>query len=195
MFVVCTPPVLLVAVLFGIVFGSGDQYPGSLASPGGWTESLSLLSAPWLVLPLAFGCSQLRVRRAATAGPVVTMTALFSYFLMIMGPFEGRRWDLTLHEIRAVFFSNTTNFFVGLMTGPLYGLLGQRWRTRRAWISALLVAGALCLEPFALIVAGRTLAGRWTTVWTLAAGTATAGYFAIADLAYPRRRSELTTRN
>ena len=107
-------------------------------------------------------CSMARAARspsvAASCGsgarrqpvPVVTMTALLSYFLMIMGPFEGGRWNLTLHQIRAVFFSNTTNFFGGLMTGPLYGLLGQRWRTRRAWISALLVAGALCLEPFAL---------------------------------------------
>ena len=50
------------------------------------------------------------------------------------------------------------------MTGPLYGFLGQRWRTRRAWASAALVAGALCLEPFALRVAGRSYPGQ-SVVW------------------------------
>ena len=37
---------------------------------------------------------------AATAGLVVTLTALLAYFLMIMGPFEGGQWNLTAHEIR-----------------------------------------------------------------------------------------------
>jgi hypothetical protein len=178
----------------GLAFGSGDQYLGSLVTPGGWTESLSLLSAPWLVLPFAFGCGQVKARQAATAGLVVTMTALLGYFLMIMGPFEGGQWNLSLHEARGLFLSNTLNIFGGFVTGPLYGFLGQRWRTQRAWISAVLVAGALCLEPFALTLAGRTLAGRSSTVWTLetAAGIATAGYFALAGLAYRRRRSGLT---
>ena len=31
----------------------------------------------------------------------------------------------------------------GLVTGPLYGLLGQPWRVHRSWISATLVTGAL----------------------------------------------------
>jgi len=50
------------------------------------------------------------------------------------------------------------------VTGPLYGFLGQRWRTRRAWISAALVAGALCLEPFVLTAAGRTFPGEYEAV-------------------------------
>jgi hypothetical protein len=183
-----------VAVLAGLAFGSADQYVGSLVTPGGWTESLSLLSAPWLVLPFAFGCGQEKATRAATVGLVVTLTALLGYFLMIMGPFEGGQWNLSLHEVRGLFFSNTLNIFGGFVTGPLYGLLGQRWRTRRAWISAVFVAGALCLEPVALRVAGRTLAGRSSLVWTFetVAGIAAAGYFAFAGLAYRRRRSDLT---
>jgi hypothetical protein len=37
----------------------------------------------------------------------------------------------------------------GLVTGPLYGVLGQRWRTRRSWVSAALAASPLLLEPMA----------------------------------------------
>lgn len=192
-----TPLALVVAVLVGIGFGSADQYLGSLVTPGGWTQTLSLLSAPWLVLPFALGCGQIRARQAATIGLVVTMTALLGYFVMIMGPLEGGQWNLSLHEARGVLSSNELNIFGGLVTGPLYGFLGQRWRTRRAWMSAVLVAGALCLEPFALTAAGRTLDGRSSTVWTLevVAGMATAIYFALAGLVYRRRRARLTAQS
>jgi hypothetical protein len=189
--------VLLVAVVFGLGFGAGDQYLGSLVTPGAWTETLSLLSAPWLVLPFAFGCSQLRAGRAAVAGLVVTMSALVGYFLMIMGPFEGGQWSLNFHEVRGLLFSNSLNIVGGLVTGPLYGFLGQYWRARRAWASAALVAGALCLEPFALTAAGRTFRGESTIVWELEvlAGIAMAAYFLVAGIAYRRRRSRLVTRN
>lgn len=91
---------------------------------------VSLLSAPWLVLPFAFGCGQLHPG-AVTIGLVVTLSALLGYFLMIMGPFAGGQWNLSLHEVRGLFLSNTLNIFGGFVTGPLYGFLGQRWRTRR----------------------------------------------------------------
>jgi hypothetical protein len=189
--------VLLVAVVVGLGFGAGDQYLGSLVTLGSWTKTLSLLSAPWLVLPFAFGCSQLRARRAAMVGLVVTMSALVGYFLMIMGPVEGGEWNLNLHEARGLFVSNTLNIFGGLVTGPLYGFLGQHWQTRRAWTSAALVAGALCLEPLALTVAGRAFPGESTIVWTfeIIAGIGMAAYFLVAGIAYRRRHSSLAVRN
>jgi hypothetical protein len=63
----------LVAVVVGAGFGAGDQYLGSLNTQGLWTVSLSMLSAPWLVLPFAFGCLQLRSSRAAVVGVDVTV--------------------------------------------------------------------------------------------------------------------------
>ena len=73
--------VFVLAVVVGLVFGGGDQYLGAINANGLWTVSLSLLSAPWLVLPFAFGCSQLRTSRAAAIGLVATMSALLGYFL------------------------------------------------------------------------------------------------------------------
>jgi hypothetical protein len=180
--------VFLVAIGVGLVFGGGDQYLGAINANGLWTVSLSLLSAPWLVLPFCFGCSQLRSSRAARVGLVATMSALLGYFLMIMGPFEGGQWTMNLREIHGLFVSNADNIIGGLLTGPLYGLAGQRWRTRRAWLSAALVAGALCLEPLALTIAGRNAPGD-LVVWPaeIAFGVVLASYFLFTGVAFRRR--------
>ncbi|MGO9196379.1 MAG: hypothetical protein ACLQK4_04545 [Acidimicrobiales bacterium] len=185
--------VWLVAIVLGAGFGAGDQYLGSINAPGLWTVSLSLLSAPWLVLPFGFGCSQLRSNRAAAVGLVVTLSALFGYFLMIMGPFEGGHSSLTLRHVHGLLVSNKLNIAGGLVTGPLYGFLGQRWRTRRAWMSAVLVAGALCLEPFAEMAMGNDYSGA-SIVWPaeVVTGIATAAYFLGTGIAH-RRRGERAT--
>jgi hypothetical protein len=48
--------VVALALALSVAFGAGDQYLGSLTGSGhlwaaGWSSDLSLLSAPWLVLP------------------------------------------------------------------------------------------------------------------------------------------------
>jgi hypothetical protein len=185
------PVMFLLAVVVGAGFGGGDQYLGSLNAPGLWTVSLSLLSAPWLVLPFAFGCSQLRSSRAAAIGLVVTLSG---YLLMIMGPFEGGHSSFSVPEVHGLLLSNTRNIVGGLVAGPLYGLLGQRWRTRRAWISAGLVAGALCLEPLAEVAAGHHYPGA-STVYPVevAAGIAFGACFLVTGIVYRRHhRTELT---
>jgi len=176
----------LVAAVVGLAFGAADQYLGSLA--GSWTVTVSLLSAPWLVLPFAFGRSQPRARQAAALGLAVTMAALAGYFLMIMCPFEGGRSSFDLREVGGLLLSNLLNILGGVVTGPLYGLLGQRWRTQRAWMSAVLVAGALCLEPVAVTVSGRRFVGESTIVWIVevASGVVLATYFVVTGLVFRR---------
>jgi len=181
----------------GLLFGAGDQYLGSIDARSLWTVSASLLSAPWLVFPFLFGCSQLRAGRAIKVGLVATVAALSGYFLMIMLPFEGGQWSFNLPEIHGLLRGNWENILGGFVTGPLYGFLGQRWRTRRAWASAALVAGALCLEPFALRVAGRSYPGQ-SVVWPaeIAVGIALATYFYFAGASYRRRAAtRLDTRS
>ena len=65
------------------------------------------------------------------------------------------------------------------MTGPLFGLLGQRWHTRRSWAAAALVAGSLCLEPPARWVAGQLYPPAFVWAIEVATGVALAVFFVV----------------
>jgi hypothetical protein len=176
--------VLVVALLVSLVFGAGDQYLGSQVTLGGWTAAASLLSAPWLVLAFAFGCTQSRVRRALGVGLLVTVSALAGYFVLLASPLEGAR--LSLPALGGWLSSSRWVVVGGLVTGPVFGFLGQRWRTRRAWLSVALVAGALCLEPLSERVAN----GSWSdsvSLFEAAAGIAFATYSLARGTAFRRR--------
>jgi hypothetical protein len=70
---------------------------------------------------------------------------------------------------------------------PVYGLLGQQWRTRRSWFSALLVGGAVLLEPTTRVLNleyGPPLA----YLAELGAGVLAVAYF-LATLSRPSRMS------
>src|SRR5580698_5720145 len=157
----------LVIVLGGLVFGAGDQYLGTVhavAAMGSWSTSVSLLSAPWLILPFVVGTTQVRPRRAAMAGLVITLSALAGYFAMTLSPMEGVHFSLV--ELRGLLGTNRLNEIGGLIGGPVFGWLGYRWHTRRSWLAAAIVTGVLCLEPIAVSVAGRS-DGRSGLVWVL----------------------------
>jgi hypothetical protein len=79
----------LVAGVVGFVFGAGDQYLGSLFLLGPWTSTVSGMSAPWLVLPFAFGATQAGQRRAMLTGLTAVMCALAGYFVMTLSPLES----------------------------------------------------------------------------------------------------------
>jgi hypothetical protein len=154
----------LVAIVVGVVFGGGDQYLGTLTSftaLGSWTIAVSGMSAPWLILPFGFGWSQVRPGRAMLLGVVATQAALVGYIVMTLSPVEGVATGEFPAALKAMLLNggvhgaNVTWVAAGLVTGPLYGLLGQRWRVRRSWISVALVTGALCLEPLARQAVGQ----------------------------------------
>jgi hypothetical protein len=79
--------------------------------------------------------------------------------LMTYSPMEIHPWsfDRFTAGMVAVTTSGYNPLYIlsGLVMGPLFGLLGQRWCLRRSWVSAALVAGALCLEPLARWAAGQ----------------------------------------
>jgi hypothetical protein len=181
--------VIYVAALVGLVFGAGDQYLGSLkpmVALGPWTVSVSQMSALWLLLPFACGWTQERPRRAMLAGLVATVSGLIGYLAMMLGPAEG----LAASRIPAAALAWTgANLLViagGSVTGPAFGLLGQRWRVNRSRIAAVLVAGAFVFEPLARRLGGHLFGPRW--VWGLEAALGV-GLIATFFLVAGRRRA------
>ncbi len=177
---------VVVVLVLSAIFGAADQYLGSLpgahlwASQMPWMTDVSLLSAPWVLLPFLIGATQREPRRATVLGLACTMSALAGYAAMTLSPVEHA--ELTMRSIGGFVQSSDRVIVGGLVTGPLFGWLGYRWRTERAWLGPVLVAGAFCLEPLARVTAGHGQEIRVRTVWMLevAVGLAFAAYVALA---------------
>jgi hypothetical protein len=166
--------VVVVALALAAAFGGGTQYLGSMSSHP-WGADVSLLSAPWLLLAFLAGWTQREPRRAALLGLACTLSALVGYGLMTLSPVENAQ--LSRHSAAAFVISQSVVIFGALFTGPLFGWFGQRWRTDRGWLGALVTAAAVCLEPLVRIPGGHTI--RFPAVWIaeVAAGIAMAIYF------------------
>jgi hypothetical protein len=181
--------VFFLAALLGLAFGAADQQLGTLtAELGPWTSTAAQMSAPWLVLPFLIGLTQPDARRAAVLGLIVTESALLGYFAMTYSPLEIHPWtfDRFIDGMIAITtrgWYNPLYILSGLVTGPLFGWLGQRWRLRRSWISAAMVAGALCLEPLARSASGQLMPPAPVWVAEVAFGVVVAAFFAFALMA------------
>jgi Family of unknown function (DUF6518) len=136
------------ALLLSAAFGAFDQYLGSGHVVGiTWATDVSLLSAPWILLAFVAGATQRDPKRAALLGLACTYAALLGYGVMTLSPAEGAH--ITLASVRGFVYSEREVFIGGLVTGPLFGWIGQQWRSGKMLAGALLVAAALCLEPLA----------------------------------------------
>lgn len=173
------------ALALAALFGAGDQYLGSMSWVP-WAADVSLLSAPWLVLAFVGGWTQSNPRRAALLGLGCTAAAFTAYGVMTLSPLENAQ--PTAATIAGFLHSEGRVIAGGVLTGPLFGWFGQQWRTRRAWLGAIVTAGAVVLEPIARIPAGREI--RFRTVWIaeVAVGAAMAAYVAVARARVARSR-------
>jgi hypothetical protein len=174
----------VLAAVLGLAFGAGDQYLGTLSWIGPWTSTVAQVSAPWLVVPFLVGTTEARPRRAMMLGLVTTVAALVGYFAMTYSPMEIHPWSVArfVTGMRSVATSGYNPAYIlgGIATGPLFGWLGQRWRVQRAWISAVLVIGALCLEPLARLAVGQ-IPYQARMVWAVevAVGVVAAALFVV----------------
>jgi Family of unknown function (DUF6518) len=171
----------LLALVVGFAYGAADQYLGSLRPMlvlGSWTPTAAQVSAPWLLLPFLIGATQLRPRPALRAGLMTTLAMLGGYFAMTLSPLEGVPFTATPAGLLHLLPGNGVYVVAGLVSGPVYGLLGQRWRTRRSLFSAAAFIGPLCLEPWARETVGRFFSP--SSVWAVEAilGLAASFYFA-----------------
>jgi hypothetical protein len=104
-----------------------------------------LLSAPWLLIAFLAGWTQPAARRGALLGLACTYCTLLGYAVMTLSPVEGVHlsWRLVIGFCR----SEAPVLIGGVVTGPLFGWFGHRWRVARAWLGAVLTAAPFCFEP------------------------------------------------
>jgi hypothetical protein len=168
----------LLAALCGLIFGGADQYLGSLTAHGFgfWVVAVSLMSAPWLLLPFIFGARHNSAYRGAAIGALATLAALLGYFVMTLSPLEGV--SLAHVNLAAELRGQARLIAEGVVTGPLFGYLGYRWHVKRSWPAATLAALALILEPLARVYTHRVVGP--SAVWLIESctGLALAAYFA-----------------
>jgi hypothetical protein len=124
--------VLVGAVALGVV--DAQLYLGRGA--GFWVSNMS---AVWLMAPFVTAAVAAGSRRSAvTVGWTVTLAA-----------FAGFYGDTILRSANQ-FTKHDLLFLVGgILSGPMFGLLGRRWSTRHSWWAATPLVAAFCLEPLA----------------------------------------------
>jgi len=174
---------VVLALGISAAFGAGDQYLGSLLGSGhvwaaGWASDISLLSAPWVVLAFVAGATQRDPRRAALLGLACTYAALLGYGIMTLSPVENAH--VTMATLRGFVVSERLVLVGGIVTGPLFGWFGHRWRTRRAVVGALATAACLCLEPLARKVTIDPITYRDVWIGEVAIGLALAAAVLLA---------------
>jgi hypothetical protein len=180
--------IYLVTAAIGLVFGALDQMLGTLWSTshlGVWTESVSLMSAPWLALPFLAGWRTPDRRRPVLLGLVVTLAALCGYFILTLSPFEG----VSASQIHIAGFVRSQLHVIvpGVVTGPLFGWLGNLWRTSRSWLSAAVVVVAFCGEPLVRWLVRQPIPVTRVASAEVAIGLAAAAYFTLNRRSWRRR--------
>jgi hypothetical protein len=139
---------------------------------------VSLLSAPWLLLAFFAGWTQRSPRRGALVGIACTLAALIGYGLMTLSPVENAH--LTLPSGLAFVRSGIGVFGGAIVTGPLFGWFGYRWRASRSWAGASVTAASVILEPLAHSAVGNAIRFPAISAAEVAVGTAMAFYVAVA---------------
>jgi hypothetical protein len=79
---------VIVALAAAFSFGAIDQYLGAVQSS--FLTEVSVMSAPWLLVPFLAGASQASQRRAAFLGLVATWLSVLAYVSMTISRWKAR---------------------------------------------------------------------------------------------------------
>jgi hypothetical protein len=184
--------IYLVAILVGLAFGAGDQWLGTIHALnhlGPWAVSISQMAALWVLLPFLFGCSQKRPREATLVGLTTTVAALLGYWAMTVSPMEGVALKSAPSAAAAWLGGNVLYWLAGLVTGPLFGYLGYRWRRDDWFAGPALLTAVFLLEPIARRASNRLIGPSWVWVAEFAVGAGMVVAFAASAPSHRKRRA------
>jgi hypothetical protein len=145
---------IAVSVVFGIVMAwiKGNGL--------GLSDAVGNISALWLLVPFLAGAAAdgRRMVAGALSGLIATLAALTGFyfaesFVLDLGQHPWLT-DLSLTMGAVTYYAER-----GLVTGPVFGALGQWWRQRRSVVAAGLIAAVFVLEPLAWWLYGIQIGG------------------------------------
>lgn len=155
------------ALVAAVAFGVAEQQANMHHLPV--LTGVSGMSAPWLVLPFLLGAVRPGRAGVALLGFAAACLAVGAYVAMSGDPTEGlssghSHLSLSLGGsatfLALVVFAHAPLFLGAAVSGPLYAVLGRRWRVSRRWPPALAVTAPVMLEP-----AARWLASYSVLFW------------------------------
>src|ERR1700722_10130491 len=116
---------------------------------GGLLDGVGNLSAPWLLVAFLPGLGSRSAVKGALAGLAATMLALAGFYLAL-----ALHADYGLHSLRAgldlAFSANRRYFLAGLVSGPIFGVVGAWWGSRGDRRPALAVGALLLAQPLVI---------------------------------------------
>jgi hypothetical protein len=149
-------------LLAALVKGAGGDGVGTLPT---LRIAVTDLSAPWLLVAFLAGRRATRLAAGALLGFLATMSALLGFYLLVSLVLAADLGgDGILGNAGQTLWANRIYLAGGVLTGPLCGALGARWRATRTGSVALVAGVLLAGEPLVLTGIGvllpATVVGR-----------------------------------
>jgi DNA-binding beta-propeller fold protein YncE len=147
------------ALVAAVAFGTVEQLL-SLQHSSAFLAAVGGMTAPWLLLPFLVGLAYPRREGNALLGLAAVWLAISAYSAgaEIGGDFTG---DLTpgriVSYLGAFGISHLPVLLGATVSGPVYAVLGHRWRLTRSWLPALAVTAPVMLEPAVRGVASQSI--------------------------------------
>jgi Family of unknown function (DUF6518) len=154
------------SIALGMLFGRLDF---SLTQRGPLLDTVANVGSLWLGLAFLAGLLARSPKLAALGGVVALLAALFGFYdAMRLADQTGMH--LTLHVARGWTAA-------ALLCGPVYGVLGYLWRTRRSAPAVLALAAPFVMEPVAWLARIHPLAPRLSICIVESAAGVVMGWF------------------